>query len=94
MTSVAFILGVVPLLVSQGAGFEMRRTLGVAVFAGMIGVTLFGLLLTPVFFNVVDRLSGTRAFASRGWQIGSTVAFGVLTLGLRWIVAAVPRRRR
>ncbi|HTM55019.1 MAG TPA: efflux RND transporter permease subunit [Pirellulales bacterium] len=56
MTSVAFILGVVPLVLATGAGAEMRRTLGVAVFSGMIGVTLFGLLLTPVFFYVIERL--------------------------------------
>jgi multidrug efflux pump subunit AcrB len=56
MTSFAFILGVVPLLVSRGAGAEMRRNLGTAVFAGMLGVTLFGIFLTPVFFYVIDRL--------------------------------------
>ena len=50
MTSLAFILGVVPLIVSHGAGAEMRRTLGTAVFSGMLGVTLFGIFLTPVFF--------------------------------------------
>src|SRR5262249_31086887 len=47
MTSFAFILGVLPLLVSQGAGSEMRKTLGTAVFSGMLGVTLFGIFLTP-----------------------------------------------
>src|SRR5262245_18180588 len=57
MTSFAFILGVLPLVLAQGAGAEMRRTLGTAVFAGMIGVTLFGILLTPVFYSVVRRLS-------------------------------------
>jgi len=57
MTSFAFILGVVPLLLAQGAGAEMRRALGTAVFFGMIGVTLFGLLLTPVFFVTVRRLA-------------------------------------
>jgi multidrug efflux pump subunit AcrB len=61
MTSFAFILGVVPLVVAGGAGAEMRRTLGTAVFAGMIGVTLFGIFLTPVFFYVVRGLSGRRA---------------------------------
>ncbi len=50
MTSFAFILGVVPLVVASGAGFEMRRALGTAVFSGMLGVTLFGIFLTPVFF--------------------------------------------
>ena len=57
MTSLAFILGVVPLVVSTGAGAEMRRTLGTAVFAGMLGVTLFGIFLTPVFFNVIQWCS-------------------------------------
>jgi multidrug efflux pump len=53
MTSVAFIMGVVPLVVSHGAGAEMRRAMGVAVFSGMLGVTFFGLLLTPVFYRVI-----------------------------------------
>ncbi len=54
MTSFAFILGVVPLMLSEGAGAEMRRTLGTAVFAGMLGVTLFGIFLTPVFYYVIQ----------------------------------------
>jgi multidrug efflux pump len=62
MTSFAFILGVFPLVIAQGAGAEMRRTLGMAVFAGMIGVTLFGIFLTPVFYYVIrwfnERHSG------------------------------------
>jgi len=53
MTSFAFILGVFPLVIAHGAGAEMRQTLGMAVFAGMIGVTLFGIFLTPVFFYVI-----------------------------------------
>jgi multidrug efflux pump len=65
MTSFAFILGVFPLLIGHGAGSEMRRTLGTAVFSGMLGVTLFGIFLTPVFFVVVDSLSGHRLFQSR-----------------------------
>ncbi len=56
MTSFAFILGVVPLVLAEGAGAEMRRSLGVAVFAGMLGVTLFGVFLTPVFYSVIQRL--------------------------------------
>jgi multidrug efflux pump len=56
MTSIAFIAGVFPLVVSTGAGAEMRRAMGVTVFAGMIGVTLFGLFLTPVFYLVLERL--------------------------------------
>ena len=55
MTSLAFILGVVPLVFAQGAGAEMRRTLGLSVFSGMLGVTLFGIFLTPVFYYVVRR---------------------------------------
>ncbi|HBI43256.1 MAG TPA: transporter, partial [Planctomycetales bacterium] len=57
MTSFAFILGVVPLVVAAGAGAEMRRTLGTAVFAGMLGVTLFGIFLTPVFYYVIQWVS-------------------------------------
>ena len=60
MTSFAFILGVVPLVVSVGAGAEMRRTLGTAVFAGMLGVTLFGIFLTPVFFYVIQWFTERR----------------------------------
>ena len=55
MTSFAFIMGVVPLVFSSGAGAEMRHAMGVAVFSGMIGVTIFGLLLTPVFFVLIRR---------------------------------------
>jgi len=55
MTSFAFILGVVPLALAVGAGAEMRRTLGIAVFAGMLGVTIFGILLTPVFYYLLAR---------------------------------------
>jgi multidrug efflux pump subunit AcrB len=53
MTSFAFILGVLPLVLAQGAGAEMRKTLGIAVFAGMLGVTFFGIFLTPVFYYLV-----------------------------------------
>jgi multidrug efflux pump subunit AcrB len=61
MTSFAFILGVVPLVISVGAGAEMRRTLGTAVFAGMLGVTLFGIFLTPVFYYVIQWLAELRS---------------------------------
>jgi hydrophobe/amphiphile efflux-1 (HAE1) family protein len=63
MTSFAFILGVVPLVVATGAGAEMRQSLGTAVFAGMLGVTGFGLLFTPVFYTVVRRLPGGKRLA-------------------------------
>jgi multidrug efflux pump len=62
MTSFAFILGVVPLVIARGAGAEMRQALGIAVFAGMLGVTLFGVFLTPVFFYVL------RWFTER-WEV-------------------------
>jgi multidrug efflux pump len=58
MTSFAFILGVVPLALAAGAGAEMRRALGIAVFSGMLGVTLFGVFLTPVFYVLLERLAG------------------------------------
>jgi HAE1 family hydrophobic/amphiphilic exporter-1 len=58
MTAFAFILGVVPLVIATGSGAEMRQALGTAVFSGMIGVTFFGLLLTPVFYVAIRRLLG------------------------------------
>ncbi|AZE10495.1 RND efflux system, inner membrane transporter [Pseudomonas chlororaphis subsp. aureofaciens] len=58
MTSLAFILGVLPLVLSEGAGSEMRQAVGSAVFFGMIGVTLFGLLFTPIFYVLIRRLAG------------------------------------
>jgi multidrug efflux pump len=61
MTSLAFILGVVPLMLSAGAGAEMRQTLGTAVFSGMLGVTIFGIFLTPVFYYVIQWFSDRRA---------------------------------
>ncbi|MCI0465184.1 MAG: efflux RND transporter permease subunit [Gemmataceae bacterium] len=93
MTSVAFILGVVPLLISHGAGFEMRRTLGIAVFSGMIGVTLFGIFLTPVFFYVIDALGATRPFRSRALRLAGDLALGTLTLGLGRLGTWLQRRR-
>ena len=57
MTSFAFILGVVPLVLAKGAGAEMRVALGVAVFSGMLGVTVFGLFFTPVFYSIIMRFS-------------------------------------
>jgi multidrug efflux pump len=65
MTSFAFILGVVPLVLAKGAGAEMRQALGTAVFFGMLGVTFFGLLLTPVFYVVIRRLTERRNPAER-----------------------------
>jgi multidrug efflux pump len=80
MTSLAFVLGVVPLLLAQGAGFEMRRTLGTAVFSGMLGVTAFGIFLTPVFFFTIDRLGSSGLFASPFLQSASAAVLAVLSL--------------
>ena len=70
MTSFAFILGVVPLVIAQGAGAEMRKALGVAVFSGMLGVTFFGIFLTPVFYYVIqwfaERTPGAEGGRPRG----------------------------
>jgi multidrug efflux pump len=66
MTSLAFIMGVLPLVLSTGAGAEMRNAMGVAVFAGMLGVTLFGLFLTPVFYVLLRRLTGNKPLKQHG----------------------------
>lgn len=68
MTSIAFIMGVLPLVLSSGAGSETRRAMGVAVFFGMLGVTFFGLMLTPVFYVVLRKLSGGRQMVDRHGQ--------------------------
>ena len=60
MTSFAFTLGVLPLTIAKGAGAEMRQALGTAVFSGMIGVTFFGIFLTPIFFSVIMKFFGPR----------------------------------
>jgi multidrug efflux pump len=64
MTSIAFVMGVVPLVTSSGAGAEMRRAMGIAVFSGMLGVTAFGLVLTPLFYSVVRRVTARRTTAA------------------------------
>ena len=64
MTSFAFIMGVVPLVIASGAGSEMRHAMGIAVFAGMLGVTLFGLFLTPVFFVTIELLTRRKRGAA------------------------------
>jgi multidrug efflux pump len=75
MTSIAFIAGVFPLVISHGAGAEMRRAMGTAVFSGMIGVTLLGLFLTPVFYVVLEKLGRRKPAAtapqSHGPELGS-----------------------
>jgi multidrug efflux pump len=69
MTSMAFIMGVVPLVTSTGAGAEMRSAMGIAVFAGMIGVTAFGIFMTPVFYVLIRKLSGERPLKHSGAKI-------------------------
>jgi multidrug efflux pump len=81
MTSFAFILGVVPLIYASGAGAEMRRSLGIAVFSGMLGVTLFGVFLTPVFFYVIQGFGETKPFAALKVRRTLSCALGLL-LGL------------
>jgi hydrophobe/amphiphile efflux-1 (HAE1) family protein len=69
MTSLAFIMGVLPLVFSSGAGAEMRHAMGVAVFSGMLGVTFFGLVLTPVFYVVLQGLAERRARLARQFSV-------------------------
>ena len=82
MTSLAFIFGVVPLVFASGAGAEMRRSLGTTVFSGMLGVTIFGIFLTPVFFYVILELGVSRLFqglAATG-RLGSSILGAALGL--------------
>ncbi len=95
MTSFAFILGVVPLLTASGAGAEMRHSLGTAVFSGMLGVTLFGIFLTPVFFYVIESLVETPLFSPERWRhVGRVLlwALFIATLGLPWLLRLLLRR--
>jgi multidrug efflux pump len=66
MTSLAFVMGVVPLVISSGAGSEMRHAMGVAVFSGMIGVTAFGIFFTPMFYVLLRALAGNRPLTQHG----------------------------
>jgi len=88
MTSMAFILGVLPLLLGHGAGAEMRRTLGTTVFSGMLGVTAFGIFLTPVFFYVIDWLGEARLWKSPLFRWTNAIVLGGLSLRpLRTLIA-------
>ncbi len=69
MTSMAFIMGVVPLVISTGAGAEMRAAMGLAVFSGMIGVTFFGIFMTPVFYVLLRRITGNRALVHHNQDV-------------------------
>ncbi len=100
MTSFAFILGVLPLLISHGAGSEMRQKLGVAVFSGMLGVTLFGIFLTPVFFYVIAGFAETPLFAAARMRFVGRVLVWITIFGtlgipwlLMWLVGTIRRRR-
>ena len=64
-SNVQLVMGVVPLVFSSGAGFEIRQAMGIAVFGGMLGVTLFGLFLTPVFYLVISKLTHRTAHVRR-----------------------------
>jgi multidrug efflux pump subunit AcrB len=74
MTSFAFILGVTPLVWAIGAGAELRQTLGTAVFAGMIGVTAFGLVFTPVFYVIARWIAELRLWRRMRGQAGAQPA--------------------
>ena len=74
MTSIAFVMGVGPLVLAHGAGAEVRHAMGVTVFAGMIGVTAFGLLLTPIFYVFMRRLAGRSGAASEAASVASAAA--------------------
>lgn len=77
MTSMAFIMGVLPLVLSTGAGSEMRRAMGVAVFSGMIGVTVFGLFLTPVFYVLLRTVTGMKPLVHHGSDISAAPVQGL-----------------
>ncbi|MCE9561790.1 MAG: efflux RND transporter permease subunit [Planctomycetes bacterium] len=92
MTSFAFIFGVTPLMVASGAGAEMRRSLGIAVFSGMLGVTVFGIFLTPVFFYVIQGMGEFRLFQSMrvralisyavGGSLGGVIGYLMAQMGV------------
>ena len=88
MTSFAFIFGVIPLVVAAGAGAEMRRSLGIAVFSGMLGVTLFGIFLTPVFYAVIQGFGEARLFASAAVRwVSSALLSGLLGVATGYMIA-------
>jgi multidrug efflux pump len=94
MTSFAFILGVVPLVVATGAGAEMRQSLGTAVFSGMLGVTLFGIFLTPAFFYVVQGLGELPLFASATTRrVGSYLVVALAGFAIGFLLARIAHLR-
>ena len=92
MTSIAFVAGVFPLVRSHGAGAEMRQAMGVAVFSGMIGVTLFGLFLTPVFYVTLMKLGWKRrpAKASNPSALGAAGAATAVLTAVAFLVTSTP----
>ncbi len=93
MTSIAFIAGVFPLVVASGAGAEMRQAMGIAVFSGMIGVTLFGLFLTPVFYVTLMKLGShkkpaTTPEAKNILPGSSAAATGIVTIALLFTIVS------
>ena len=91
MTSLAFVMGVLPLVLSTGAGAEMRSAMGVAVFAGMIGVTAFGLFLTPVFYVLLRKLAGNRPLVEHGAHV-APISHAPHGGGMGQPVLAAPRK--
>src|SRR6201998_712921 len=83
MTSFAFCAGVIPLIVGTGAGEEMRRAMGIAVFWGMVGVTSFGIFLTPVFYVLLRKLAGAREPAGAAARAQPREGLGVAALELQ-----------
>jgi multidrug efflux pump len=97
MTSFAFIFGVFPLVVATGAGAEVRHSLGTAVFAGMFGVTLFGIFLTPVFFYVIAGIGDSPLFSTpAARRVGSvlTLSLNVMLFGLPSLLARLRRKEK
>jgi len=86
----AFVMGVLPLVLSTGAGSEMRRAMGVAVFSGMIGVTAFGLFLIPVFYVSLRRLTGNRVLKLHGRVVHEEAFAGAGATGGAAPVLAAP----
>jgi multidrug efflux pump len=94
MTSFAFILGVMPLVVATGAGAEMRRPLGTTVFWGMLGVTLFGIFLTPVFFYLVNRMGDSWPLNTPGVRRAASLPLQMFNLLMPWRFFRTPRSRQ
>jgi multidrug efflux pump len=88
MTSIAFIAGVFPLVIAHGAGSEMRQAMGIAVFAGMIGVTLFGLFLTPVFYVTLMKL-GLKKSAPVPTAKGPALGAAGATIGILLLISSL-----